>query len=141
MVKAQSGLPSLVAGFYAALVALFSGAILMDIVYARRLSDLLGAAERAPLFAGIADLLLLVGFFAVLAAIGAIAASWRSKRAMLLCIASLFALSLEFLAPFFIAPFLRQADAPHLGPWLRVLPAGAATLLAILAVYQNSRQA
>jgi hypothetical protein len=136
----QTGLRSLLAGSYAWMVAVFSGAILLDVVYANRLDDLLATAERASLFAGISDLLLLVGAATVLAALTAIAVSWPSKSAMILFIASLTALSLEFMLPVFAAPFLNIIQELGAGPWLRLLPVGLASILAIAALQRYARQ-
>jgi len=121
-------LGSLIVGFYAWLFTLFGGMVLLDVVYARL------APEGASALSAAADLLLWVGFLAILSALAAIAFAWQVKAARNLMIASLLVLALEFLLPVLLAPILQGNPGFAPGPWLRVLICGTASILAFIGM-------
>ena len=139
MNKDQAGFGSLLAGFYAWVVTVLFGAVLLDIVYARLLKDVPGASAGTAVFSEVSDVLLRIGFVTVLAAFGAVAASWRSAAARNLFIASLLFLALEFFLPMFASPFIESVERLDLGPWLRVIPTGLASILALAGLYNYQR--
>ncbi len=121
---------SLAAGFYAWISAVLFGGILLDIAYSKALSSITGTAGA---FSFVSDVFLWIGFITVLAALAAIVLSWNSAAARNLLIASLLFFSLEFLIPLFFASFLQNTEGFALGPWLRILPTGIASILAFMA--------
>jgi hypothetical protein len=72
----------LVVGFYTWIATVFFGAVLLDTVYANLIP------EASTAFSEVSDFLLLIGFVTFLAAIGAIAFSWKSSKARNFFIAS-----------------------------------------------------
>ena len=136
----QERLRSLVIGFYAWVIAVFFGGILLDIVYSNRLQDILEPLESTTVFSDVADILLLPGFVTVLAAIGAIAFSWHSRAARNLFIASLLFVLFEFLIPVFFFPFIQYVENLNIGSWLRIIPSGLASILAFIGLYKFYRQ-
>jgi len=74
----------------------------------------------------------------VLAAVGAIALSWHSAVARNSFIASLLVPSLEILIPAFFSRFIQDAQEIDIGPCLRVIPRGLASILAIAGLYNYS---
>jgi len=127
---------SLVVGLYAWIATIFFGLILLDIVYAKLLRDVPGAVEVTTVFSDVADILLMAGFIMILAAIGAIVFSWTSGTARNLLIASLIVVLLEFITPIFLSPFFQIIDAFNIGPWLRIIPSGLASILALVGLYK-----
>jgi len=140
MSNEQQGFGSLFVGFYAWVVTIFFGAILLDIVYASFLKDNLGATVRTTVFSDVSDVLLRIGVVTVLASIGAIATSRKSAAARNLLIASLFFVTLEFLIPVFFSPFSESVEKLNLGPLLRIVPTGLASILALVGLYNYTRQ-
>jgi hypothetical protein len=128
-------LSSLVVGFYAWIISIFFGAVILDVVYAILLGKYPMTSGTAKLFSEVSDFLLRIGFFTVLAALGAISFSWRIGIARNYFIASLIVLSVEFLAPFFVSE-----AALNSGYWIRVIIGGAASVLAIIGLYKFKRQ-
>lgn len=124
----------LLAGLYAWIVSVYSGAILLDIVYARFASDVLKPSETTTLFSHVADLLLFIGMLAVLFAICAIVSSWNLRSARNLFIASilLFA-SIEFLTPILFSWLIMKAQTSldlNIGTWIRFISSGLSSILA-----------
>lgn len=140
MNKNLAALKMLVPGFYAWMAAVFFGAILLDVAYANRLNGVFKAAETQGVFAKVSDLLLLLGFVTILAAILAIAFSWRARTSRYLLIASLLAVLLEFLIPFILSPFVQAVEHLGIGPWLRLFPSGLGSILAIGGLIYAPRQ-
>jgi hypothetical protein len=130
-------LGSFLAGWYAWLLALSFGMVLLDIQYAQY-SRL--APEAARAFSDAADFLLLVNFVTLLSAIAAIAFSWNSQTARNLFIASLLVMLFEFLIPALVSPFIKNTQRLAIGPWLRIIPTGAASLLAFIGLYKFIQQ-
>jgi phosphoglycerol transferase MdoB-like AlkP superfamily enzyme len=123
-------------GLYAWVAAVFLGGTLLDKVYANNLKGVLGSSERAMVFSEISDILLCIGFVLVIAGIGAIAVSWKSRIARNLFIASLVVLSFEILIPVFSALFKNTQELS----WMRLLPSGIASILAFIGMYTFYRQ-
>ncbi len=119
---------SLFVGLYAWIVTVFIGAILVDMVYAK-----LGPAGTR-VFSEMSDFLLLFGFVTVLAGLVAITISWKSKIARTLIIASLLALSLEIVIPILFSQLIHNAQINFIGPWLRIIPVGLASILAFVGL-------
>jgi hypothetical protein len=126
--ETMKSIRSLAAGLYAWACAVFFGMVLLDIFYAR----LVPGAQAA--FDTVSDLLLAAGFLALTA--GALAAllRWNEPAARNFLVASLLFLLLEFFLPLALGPLLANATAPAAGPWLRIVPTGAASILAIAGV-------
>ena len=126
----------LLVGIYAWLATVFLGGSLLDKVYAIYLKGILGASESRMVFSEISDILLCIGFIMVISAIGAITASWKSKVARNLLIASLIAFFFEFLIPV-LSSFTNN---PQDLSWMRLLPSGLASILAFIGMYKYYRQ-
>jgi hypothetical protein len=129
----QGRLSSLFAGLYAWIVTIFFGMILLDIVY----SNLVTEAETA--YSEVSDFLLLIGFLTILAAMGAISLSWKSRTARNYFIASLIILMMEFLMPVFFSQFLQDMQRSALTVGLRILINGLASILALIGVLKIIR--
>lgn len=82
-------LRSLLVGIYTWTTAVLFGVILLDVVYAISSKNVLDYSESAMVFSGVSDTLLRMGFFLVIAAIGAIVSAWEYIAARSLLIASL----------------------------------------------------
>jgi hypothetical protein len=118
------------AGLYTWAVTLYFGLVLLDIVYSKRVSG------AAAVFADVSDVLLYVIFLIFIFALGAIAVSWKSRAARYCTIASLLILLSEILLPAVLTLFIRNAQNLS---WVRILPAGAASILAFIGFYQFVR--
>jgi hypothetical protein len=129
---------SIVVGFYAWTSALFFGSVLLDIVSSNTLKDVLGASVSKAAFSEAADFLLCINFGLLLAAIGAIAFSWKAPLARNLFIASLLVFIFEFIAPIFFQFLLRVQDLA-IGPWLRIAGNGLASFLAFTGLWMYFR--
>jgi hypothetical protein len=119
----------LVAGLYAWTVTLSFGTVVLDVLYSNRVP------EAAVAFSEAADFLLLIGAVTVLAAFGAIAVSWNSRVARNLFIASLVTIILGFFAPAFLSPLLQSAPPSALGPGIRIIIGGLASILAFIGLH------
>lgn len=136
MKRLLQNIRSLVVAFYAWIAAIFFGLIILDIVYAKLLRAVPGAAGVTTVSSEVADILLLAGFIMILAAIGAIVFSWTSGTARNLLIASLFVVILEFITPVFLSPFFQILGELNIGFWLRIIPSGLASILALVGLYK-----
>jgi len=125
---------ALLIGLYVWILTVFLGMILIDILYSRLVPE----AEQA--FSEVSDFLLLIGFATLLSALAAIAVSWKSKAARILIFSSFVVVLLEFLVPAFLSPFIQNPQGLTIGPWLRVIPSGGASLLALLGMDRYYRQ-
>ncbi len=121
-----------VVGLYAWMVTCFFGAVLLDVAYANSLREVLGS-RGAAVFSAISDVLLLVGLVTLLAALGAVAAGWRSSGARVFLVASLLVLAAEFAVPVFLAGTIQN------GWWLRLAINGMASALALAGLYRFMR--
>ena len=117
-------------GFYAWISAVFFGGIILDVVYARNLENILSAPDKASFSAEISDILLYIAFILVIAALVAIALSWKSPPARNFFIASLLVFSLEFWLPILFSTIKIFQDLS----WLRLLIDGSASLLAFVGL-------
>jgi hypothetical protein len=114
----------------------FLGGILIDVVYAKLLKGVLGTSESAMVFSEISDTLLCIGLVMVIAAIGAIAFSWKSRIARNLFIASLLVISFEFSIPILFS-FIKNTQELS---WVRLLISGMASVLAFIGLHKYYRQ-
>jgi hypothetical protein len=113
-------------GLYVWVISISFGMVLLDILYARR------APEAAAAFAEVADVLLLVTFAALLSAAAAIVFAWKAAAARNFLIASLGVILLELLLPAVVSPFVQNAQGLPVGPWIRILASGAASIFALI---------
>ena len=123
------GFSALVAGFYAWVVTIFFGAVLLDVLYARRAP---GAASSEA-----ADFLLLLSAISVFAAIPAIGFAWKTRTARYLLVASLLIIVLEFLVPIFFASLLRGLA---IATAVRIVIGASASILAFVGSNRLCRQ-
>lgn len=122
-------------GLYAWIAAVYLGGVLLDRTYANHLKSVLGPSETSSLFSEISDTMLCIGSIVFIAAIVAIAISWNSRAARNLFIASLLALSFEFIIPI-LATFVGDVQGIA---WIRPIPSGIASILAFVGVYKYYR--
>jgi hypothetical protein len=113
-------------GWYAWVISISFGMVLLDILYSRRV------LEAAAAFSEVADVLLLVTFVALLSAVAAVVFSWKVQGARNFLIASLGVILLEFLLPAAVSPFVRNAQGLPVGPWIRILASGTASIFALV---------
>jgi hypothetical protein len=131
----SGGIPgSFFAGFYAWIVTIFFGAILLDVVYSNLLGRVFEASETVKIFSEVSDFLLPIGFITVLAALSAIGFSWKSAASRNFFIASLIILFVEFLAPAVLSE-----EALNSGYWIRLIVNGTASVLAVIGFYKFCR--
>jgi hypothetical protein len=114
---------NLIVGLFAWAMTIFFGAVLLDVAYSRAAPEVATAADGK-------DLLLWIGSLAVLAGIGAFAASLGSVRTSVLIIASLAVVSLEFLGPALFSQFVEAAEDLGVGHWVRLSIMALASILA-----------
>ena len=105
------------------------GAVLLDILYAKMVPEATAAFSEA------ADFLLLIYFVTLVAAVGAIAFSWKSSVARAYFIASLVILFLELLVPVFFSQ-LKDTPGSGLTTTIRILINGLASVLAFMGLYK-----
>jgi hypothetical protein len=134
----------LLAGAYAWMLAVFLGAVLLDIVYSGLLKDANGFVAASVVFSEVADFLLMLGAFTILSAFAAVVLAWDVGSARNLFLASsLLLIGFEFLVPVILFPILRSAQGSALlglGPVIRLLPTALASLLAFAGVRDLHRQ-
>jgi hypothetical protein len=125
----------LAAGLYAWSLAIFLGAVLLDIVYSGLLEGVGGCLDLSAVCTEISDFLLIPAALAVVLSLAAIAVSWHVASARNLLLASLVLLvGFEFLLPMVLFPALRTSAGPFiagLGPWIRLVPTASASILAL----------
>ena len=119
-------------GLYGWLLTLFSGMIFFDILTSRLIP------ESARISSEISDFLLLIGFFVLAAAVLALAFSLLTRVRTLLII-SFGLILLEFVLPVLLSPFSQSPIVQAAGPWLRILPINAASILALMGIYRYNR--
>jgi len=118
----------LVVGLYAWATAVSFGFVLLDIMYANLVP------EATAAFSEVADFLLLVSAVTVLAALGAIGLSWKSRAARSLLLASLVVSFLGFFAPALLSPLLQDGSA--WGAGIRMIIGGSISILAFMGFYR-----
>jgi len=134
----MSTLRDVVGGAYAWLAALFFGSVLLDVVYTSLLRDA-GGPSLQDVFSEVSDFLLVLGAPTFLAALTAIALSWSTPPARTCFVASLVALSLEFIGPIVLFPLLgspSNSPLPGISAYIRLFPLAVASILA-LAGFRN----
>ena len=131
---------SLVIGFYAWVISVFFGGILIDIVYSKFLLHTLSVSVSTATFSHVSDILLCLGGVAILAASGSIILSWNSRVARNLFIASLLILIFEFITPVLFSQFMLLSQSDNLGSWIRIVISGSASLLAYIGLRVYYRQ-
>jgi hypothetical protein len=120
---------------YAWWIALFLGTVVLDLVYSRLLVSAVGTLAVASVYREVSDVLLLLGAFAALAGLIAVGVTWRVPSARALFALSLLAVGSEFVVPLILGPIFTGSPeaAPFgIGPLVRFLPIGIASLLAFL---------
>lgn len=115
-------------GFYAWMMAIYLGAVVVDAVYAR----IIPAASTA--LAEAADFLLLMGGVTILAALVAVVFSWQANTVRIFSIASLVVLLGEFLMPVFFAPLIAGSQISGISKLLRIGINGLASILAFIGL-------
>jgi hypothetical protein len=130
MDKIQEQLSSFFIGLYAWMLTVFFGMVLLDMIYSRLVA---GAGDA---FSKVSDFLLVIGFITLLLSVAAIVSSWKSKAGRVLLIASLLVMLFEFLIPVVFSSFVRNDAGLAIGPWLRLLPTGLASILAFIGLYK-----
>jgi hypothetical protein len=130
----QERISSFFVGFYAWIITVFFGAVLLDTVY----SNLIPEASAA--FSEVSDFLLLIGFVTFLAAIGAITFSWKSSTARNYFIASLVIMLFEFLIPVFFSQLIKNTQKTGVTATIRIIINGMASILALIGLYKFYRQ-
>jgi hypothetical protein len=134
MVAYQKSSISFLVGLYVWILTISFGMVLLDILYANLVP------EATIAFSKISDFLLLIDFVTLLCAIIAIAFSWKSKVARNLLIASQLVILFEFLIPAFFSLLGQNTQGLAIGPWLRIIPGGLASILAFIGLYQYNSQ-
>ncbi len=121
-------------GFYAWTVTVYFGAVLLDTVYAS------WVPEATAAFSTVSDFLLKIGMVSFIAAVAAIALSWKLSTARNYFIASFVVMLFEFLIPLFLSQFIKVTDTPGLTTAIRIIINGAASVLAMLGLHKFYRQ-
>jgi hypothetical protein len=134
MASIQKHLGSFLIGLYAWVLAISFGMVLLDILYTR----LVPGATFA--FSEVSDFLLLISLVTLIAAIVAIAFSGKSKAVRSFIIASQLILLLEILIPAFFYMFKLNEQSLAIGPWIRIILSGVASILAFIGLYRYNRQ-
>lgn len=134
----------LLAGIYAWILAVFLGAVLLDIVYSTLLEDVDGFLAGPSVYSEVADFLLILGALTILFALAAIVVSWDVGSARNLFLAStLLLVGFEFLAPVVLFPLLRSSQGSLVlgfGPFIRLVPTALASLFAFAGLRNLYRQ-
>lgn len=133
-------LGTIIVGFYAWIIAVFFGGVLLDVSYANFLDQYLSIPDRTTTFSHISDILLVLGAVMILAALGAIVLSRNSRTARILFITSFIVVIFEFITPFLLSQFFQGAHTFVFGPWIRIALSGSASLLALAGLNAYSRQ-
>jgi hypothetical protein len=134
MAAFQKRLGSFLVGLYVWVLAISFGMVLIDILYARLVPDATIA------FSEVSDFLLLISLATLLLAIVTLAFSRKSRAASNLIIASQLIFLLEFLIPAFFTLLGLNMQGNPIGPWLRITPCGAASIVAFIGLYQYNQQ-
>jgi hypothetical protein len=124
---------SFLIGLYAWVITISFGMVLLDIIYSR----VVPAAAIA--LSEVSDFLLLIVFITFLSAITAIVFSWNATGARNLLIASQVVILFEFLIPALLSPFVQNMQGLTIGPWLRIIPSGASSILAFIGLQNYNK--
>jgi hypothetical protein len=123
----------LLVGFYAWIVAVSCGAILLDVVYARLAADVV---------TDVRDLLLGIVAVTIVAGVGAVAAAWTFAAPRYLLLASVVLVVVEPLVPALLSGVVRDAEGAlgvAIGPWIRIGGSGLASVLAFFGLWAFGR--
>ena len=126
----------LIVGLYTWIATVYFGGVLLDMAYANHLISVLSSEESSLVFSEISDTLLCIVIVTVVAAIGAISVSWKSKIARSLFFASLLVFSFEIIIPILFSFTTTAVDLS----WIRLIPSGGASILAFIGIYQYFRK-
>jgi hypothetical protein len=132
MASLPRSIRQLFGALYAWCVAVFFGAVLLDVVYGDLLNALSASLEQS-VFGEVSDFLLILAAFSSLAALAAIGLSIGIRSATYAFASSLLLLSSEFLGPIVFFPLLRSLPLsmiPPIGTFLRLSPVALASFLA-----------
>ena len=121
-------------GFYTWAVTVYFGAVLLDTVYANWIPGATAA------FSAVSDFLLKIGMVPFIAAVAAIALSWKLSIARNYFIASFVVILFEFLIPVFFSQSIMVTETPVLTTAIRIFITGAASVLAMLGLHKFYRQ-
>lgn len=127
------GLSSFFGGLYTWIVTIYFGMILLDIVYSNQVS------EAVIEYAELSDILLLIGGFTILTAIGAIVFLWKSRFARNFFIASLAIVLLEFFGPLFFSQLIESVQGSLSPSIIRLTISGSASILAFIGLHNLYR--
>ena len=125
---------NIVVGFYAWVLTLSFGAVLIDIMYANL------APGAAAAFSEAADFLLLIAAVTVMAAIAAIGLSWPSRAARNTLIASLAIIIFGAFIPLLSAGLFPGLPGSRLSEVIRIAISGVPSILAFYGLVQLSRR-
>jgi hypothetical protein len=128
----------LLVGLYAWTVTVAFGAALVDVVYAAQMQG-----DSIVALAEASDFLLGVVLLTVLAAIGAIVASWEWKPSRNLLVASLLVLVAGLLTPALLSDIIRNAEGAlgvRVGALVRLGEGGLASILAFIGLWESWRK-
>lgn len=131
-----------IGGMYSWIVTIYLGAVLLDMVYSRLLRELV-RADVQTVYSEVSDLLLLFTGLTLLAGVLAVGFAWNNTRARNLFAASLGAILLAwFLAFALLIPLSRttpESGILSLGPLIRLVPLGLASVISLLGFRSLSR--
>ena len=130
----QGRLSQFFVGFYTWTVTVFFGAVLLDTVYANWIPGAKAASST------VSDFLLKIGMVPFIAAVAAIALSWKLSTARNYFIASFVVMLFEFLIPVFFSQSIMVTETPGLTTAIRIIINGAASALAMLGLHKFYRQ-
>ena len=130
----QDSVSQFFVGFYTWAVTVYFGAVLLDTVYANWIPGATAA------FSAVSDFLLKIGMVPFIAAVAAIALSWKLSIARNYFIASFVVILFEFLIPVFFSQSIMVTETPVLTTAIRIFITGAASVLAMLGLHKFYRQ-
>ena len=134
MAAMQKRLGSYLIGLYFWVLTIYFGMTLLDIFYARLAPDAVSA------FRQVSDILLMFNFVILLSAFVMLAIARKFKNVQNLIITSQLILFLEFLIPAFVSLVGLNLTGSPIGPWLRIIPGAAASIVALVAMLQYNQQ-
>jgi hypothetical protein len=133
----------LLGGIYSWLLAVFLGAVLLDAVYSGLLEHVPNFVAGPAVYSEVSDFVLIPGGLTLLFGLAAVVVSWHVRPARNLFLVSLMLLvGFEFFLPIVLFPILRGSAGSSvfgLGPSIRLVPTGLASLLASFGVRELYR--
>lgn len=134
--------PLTMVGLYAWLVAVTSGATLLDMVYAAETHGADGGTS-ALLVGEAADFLLTLAALTLLAGLPAVAAAWPWPTARALLVSSVGVLAIMLVAGPMLSPlaaWVEETSGLVIGPWLRLGTVAVASITALGGLAQLARR-